>query len=122
FVLWSRRLDRRVIPRLTCAHNITSNTVGVYRFLARLQSQIGHTWLMWSWGQVRGAPHLPRVVIGGAIVSRESWEIAGRDLAPLRNGSTAARCRHLLALRETYGLPRWVALADGDNELAVDLD
>lgn len=122
FVLWSRRLGCRVIPRLTCAHNITNNTAALYRFLARLQFQAGYSWLEWSWGQVGRAPHLPRVVIGGAIVARESWTIVGRDLAPLRGRSTAARYVHLLALRETYGLPRWVALADGDNELAVDLD
>src|SRR5690606_22838692 len=44
FVLWSRRLERRVIPRLSCAHNITNNTVALYRFLARLQSQDGYPW------------------------------------------------------------------------------
>jgi thiopeptide-type bacteriocin biosynthesis protein len=122
FVLWSRRLECRVIPRLTCAHNITNNTVPLYRFLARLQSQAGYPWLVWSWGRLDRAPHLPRVVIGGAIVARETWTIAGHDLTPLRRASTATRHRHLLALRETYDLPRWVALADGDNELAVDLD
>jgi hypothetical protein len=99
FSLWSRRLGRRVVPRLSCAHNITNNTVALYRFLSRLQSQGCYPWLSWSWGPFAHAPHLPRVRIGAVIVARETWTIDRRDLSRLHEVSAGGRYRRMLALR-----------------------
>ena len=112
-VLRSRRLDREVLPRLTSAHNFGYRSLGVYRFLCSLQHQGTVPGLSWNWGALSGAPFLPRVTCGRLVLSRATWRLRGADLA---NDVDVA------ALRARRGLPRFVALADGDNELVIDLE
>jgi thiopeptide-type bacteriocin biosynthesis protein len=136
-VLRSRRLGREVIPRLTAAHNHASpSNLAVYRFLCALAEQ-GTGPAYWSWGVLDAMPFLPRVRHGRVVYARARWRLAAADLAPLEaafQGSNAAktpeqiraiRTRVFAAvgeLRRRLGLPRWIAIGDGDNELPVDLD
>jgi thiopeptide-type bacteriocin biosynthesis protein len=123
-VLRSRRRDREVLPRLTSAHNYERpGTLGVYRFLGALQAQGAAAGLVWSWGPLEAAPFLPRVRAGRCVLSRARWRLGPEDVAPL----TAARgddqlWRAAAELRARRRLPRWVVLAEADNELVVDLD
>jgi thiopeptide-type bacteriocin biosynthesis protein len=131
-VLRSRRLGREVVPRLTTAHNHVTRGLGVYRFLGALQSQHVTPGVTWDWGPLAQAPFLPRVVSGRVILSRARWNLTGDDLAAFReppgetpSGLRPSGARQFAAvqrLRERCRLPRYVALADGENELAVDLD
>ena len=123
-VLRSRRLGREVAPRLTSAHNVAAHGLGVYRFLAALQAQDGSS-VGWSWGALADAPRLPRVRIGRAVVARASWRLDAGELRDLARGSRAGRrdaFAAVQALRARRRLPRYVVVADGDNELCVDLD
>ena len=109
-VLRSHRLGREVLPRLTSAHNYgRPGTLGVYRFLGALQSQGRAAGLTWSWGALDGAPFLPRVRRGRIVLSRARWNLPAQAF---RDDDLRAR----------HGLPRWVAVADADNELVVDLE
>lgn len=47
-ILRSKRLNRRVIPRLTTAHNFT-NGLPIYRFLCDLQQQDAQLNVAWNW-------------------------------------------------------------------------
>lgn len=105
-VLRSARLDREVVPRLTTAHNVELRTLGVYRFLCALQNQNVARGLGWSWGPLASAPALPRVTSGRLVLARRRWTLRGEELAAL----------------PLDRLPRYVALADGDNELVCDLE
>ena len=49
-------LGRRVIPRLTSAHNYDAGSLGVYRFLCALQGQGVAAGLAWDWGPLGRAP------------------------------------------------------------------
>lgn len=119
FVLFSKKLGREVIPRLTSAHNFAAAPLGIYRFLCALQNRRD---LGWSWGPLAGAPFLPRVVRGRTVLSLARWNLAKDELAPLAKGTSAERFRAVQQLRERRALPRRVSLADGDNVLPVDLD
>jgi thiopeptide-type bacteriocin biosynthesis protein len=131
-VLRSRRLGREIVPRLTTAHNHVTRGLGVYRFLGALQSQHVSPGVTWDWGPLAQAPFLPRVVSGRVILSPARWNLTGDDLAAFReppgetpSGLRPSGARQFAAvqrLRERCRLPRYVALADGENELAVDLD
>src|SRR5690349_16520028 len=121
-VLRSRRLGREVVPRLTTAHNHVTRGLGVYRFLGALQSQHVTPGVTWDWGPLAQAPFLPRVVSGRVILSRARWNLTGDDLAAFREPPGAAQFAAVQRLRERCRLPRYVALADGENELAADLD
>jgi lantibiotic biosynthesis protein len=121
-VLRSRRLGREVIPRLTTAHNHTGHGLGVYRFLCALQHQQVTPGIMWDWGPLGQAPFLPRVVSGRVILSRARWNLGTSELAAFREPQGARQFTAVQRLRERRRMPRYVALADGDNELMADLD
>ncbi|MBZ0238363.1 MAG: lantibiotic dehydratase family protein, partial [Deltaproteobacteria bacterium] len=81
-VLWSRRLDREVLPRLTTAHNFRLRSLCIYRFLCALAGQ-GTSGVGFSWGPLAGAPFLPRVRLGRVILERASWTLDEAELAPI---------------------------------------
>jgi thiopeptide-type bacteriocin biosynthesis protein len=120
-VLRSARLGRRVLPRLTSAHNYHQSP-GIYRFLCALQAQGTAGDMAWDWGPLRDAPHLPRVGSGRLVLARAAWRVGGDELKALGAARGAARFRAVQGWRAARRLPRWVALADADNELPIDLD
>ena len=120
--LRSRSLGGRVIPRLTSAHNYDLGSLGVYRFLCALQGQGVAAELAWDWGPLRSAPFLPRVVTGKLVLARARWNAHKDELARLGRGDAVTRFRAVQTWRQTRRIPRWVSLADGDNELPVDLE
>jgi thiopeptide-type bacteriocin biosynthesis protein len=121
-VLRSASLGKQVVPRLTSAHNFSRRSVGMYRFLCSLQTQGVAGGVAWSWGVLERARFLPRVVSGRLVLSRARWRLEEGDIRGLRDARGAARFARAQALRGELGLPRWITLADGDNELPVDLD
>jgi thiopeptide-type bacteriocin biosynthesis protein len=118
-VLRSRSLGREVIPRLTTAHNTSSESLGAYRFLAAMQNAVG---MQWDWGALSTAPFLPRVVSGRLVLSRALWRVTGAEIGPIASASGAERYRLAQRFREEHRMPRYVVLSDADNELLVDFD
>jgi class I lanthipeptide synthase len=108
-VLRSRRLGRRVVPRLTCAHNVEWRGMSVYRFLCALQTQ-GPPRALGFWGPLEAAPFLPRVRHGRVVLARARWRLEAAALDDLD------RWRH------EHGVPRFVALVDFGGQQPVDLD
>lgn len=121
-VLRSRRSGVVVIPRLTTAHNFASpRNLAVYRFLCALQhEEMGG--LGFSWGPLESSGFLPRVRVGKLVLSLARWRLGGATLRELGECDEAERFARVQALRRERGLPRWVAVTDGDNVLPVDLD
>ena len=121
-VLRSRRLGREVIPRLTNAHNYSWGSLGVYRFLCALQTQGVAGGLTWDWGALQSAPFLPRVTTGRLVLSLAQWRVSKDEIKRLSEQRGAVLFQAMQAWRAERRLPRWVALADADNVLPVDLD
>lgn len=121
-VLRSPRLGRRVVPRLTSAHNYGQGSLGLYRFLCSLQAQGTREALYWSWGSLDAAPFLPRVASGRLVLERARWRVSAGEVRRLDALQGAERYRAVQAWRTERRLPRWVALVERDNELALDLD
>ncbi len=122
FVLRSRRLARRVVPRMTTAHNFAGWGVGAYRFLCLVQADGQRGSAYWSWGPLAASPFLPRVRVGDVVLSRARWQLSKADIRSLQQPDMAGRWMAMRQQREAWRLPRWVVLGDGDNELVVDLD
>jgi thiopeptide-type bacteriocin biosynthesis protein len=120
-ILRSARLGRRVVPRLTSAHNYHA-TQGLYRFLCALQAEGTAGELSWDWGPLRAAPFLPRVISARVVLSRANWNVSRDELLPAAQERGAMRFRLVQTWRAARRLPRWVALAAADNELPIDLD
>jgi hypothetical protein len=118
--LWSESLGKRVVPRLSCAHNIDRDTIGVYRLLAKLQYE-GVRSLALGWGTIDNiASFLPRLSCGRVIFSLARWRITKLEIESVKKhpgGLTGGA----LALRERRGLDEVVSLVDGDNVLRLNL-
>ncbi|MCW5805635.1 MAG: lantibiotic dehydratase [Deltaproteobacteria bacterium] len=136
-VLTSKRLGAEVLPRLSTAHNFRLRSLGVYRFLCALQTQDCAGGVGFAWGPLARMPYLPRVRLGRVVLHRAQWFLRADELEPLTRAVREARPRGkagmpaaerakilaaVAALRDRRGLPRFVALADGDHELPIDLD
>lgn len=98
--LFSSRLQKKVIPRLSSAHNPAQGP-HVYQFLVALQSQEHGFPLAWDWKELKEEPFLPRIMYQNICLCRARWRIKG--YIPLRS------------------LPRWVCLTNYDQELVLDL-
>lgn len=122
-ILRSRRLNKQVIPRLSTAHNYSYNALPVYRFLCDLQLQDKRPGMSFSWGSLQlQHSFLPRVTYKNTILYLASWTILAEEVKHLAALEDKALQQALHAFREQHGLPRNVVLADGDNELLVDLE
>jgi lantibiotic biosynthesis protein len=121
-VLRSDRLGREVVPRLSTAHNYTWRSLGVYRFLCALQHQDTAAGLTWDWGPLQQAPFLPRVVSGRLVLCRARWNVTEAELRALGQTRGADQFAAVQGWRAERQLPSYVALADRDNELVIDLD
>ncbi len=118
-VLRSARLDREVAPRLSTAHNYGNSELGTYRFLCALQ---GHDGFAWRWPEsAEMLPFLPRIRRGRAVLALARWRLDASELKELDRPTHAERMTAVAALRAARTLPAWIAVADGDNVLPVDL-
>lgn len=115
-ILRSRRLDKRVIPRLSCAHNFRKG-ISIYRFLCDLQHQDYPFSLRWNWGRHQSLPFLPRVTYKHLILSRARWHVSRKDMK-----NSARDTEDMDEIKSTLNLPSEVLLAEGDNELFLNLD
>ncbi|MEY2474393.1 MAG: lantibiotic biosynthesis protein [Actinomycetota bacterium] len=122
--LRSATLGCELIPRNTTAHNLRSSRIALYRFLGALQGDGRAEAMSWRWGHLDALPFLPRVTVGTrAVLARARWRVRGDDLKELRDAvDPAARLAATRALAQRHGIPRWVALAEADHEIVVDLD
>lgn len=118
--MFSKKHKKRVIPRLSSAHNFANSKLNIYKFLCGLQSQGIKAGFVWNWGILSNQPFLPRVSYKNIVVERASWSISKDELQNYRSesGISSERLSEFLKKRE---LPAIVVLADGDNELILDL-
>jgi thiopeptide-type bacteriocin biosynthesis protein len=123
-VLTSRRLQREVVPRLSCSHSHHSSPSVPYRFLASLQNDGVAEFLQWSWGEaLSSAPFLPRVRVGRVVLARARWRLLADELERLRRPTDArTRFAAVQQLRDHRQLPRFLSLELADRPLLVDLD
>jgi lantibiotic biosynthesis protein len=118
-VVSSRRLGRRVVPRLTSAHNHRWRGVAAYRFLCQLIAQ-GSAGGFDFWGPLAAAPWLPRVRRGRVVLQRAQWQLSLDELEAIEDKDKAFR--DIQAWRALRSVPRFALLITDGPELPVDFD
>ncbi len=118
-ILRSRKHNKRVIPRLTTAHNFSHRSLPVYKFLCDLQSQGIAYPNVWDWGSLAHLNHLPRVSYKNLILQKARWKITEKDIDGLPK-EVAGQASYFKAFRDKHGLPQRVVYAEADNELLID--
>jgi len=117
-VLRSIRLDKEIMPCFSNSYNITKATP-VYRFLADVCTQSMTYGYNWNWGAYAEETHLPRVEYKNFILQRERWTVKKEKV----NYDNCSELKpHIERLQKNLNLPRYLVLADGDNELFLDIE
>ncbi|HVI43540.1 MAG TPA: lantibiotic dehydratase [Chitinophaga sp.] len=119
-ILRSKRLNKRIIPRLSSAHNYSFNSLPIYKFLCDLQHQSIKSGVYWDWGVLGNRDHLPRVQYNKMIISRATWVFRKKDAEGIKE-DPVERIRYFDAYREKRKMPAHVIIAESDNELFLDL-
>lgn len=124
-VLHSKRLNKEIIPRMSTAHNYSGqNPMPVYHFLCDLQHQNGRTGLGFQWNDgAQMLDYLPRVVYKNCILSQARWTIYEKEIKAMTGIKSNEEL--LLKVKEWQkgrNIPDRVLLADGDNDLYVDMN
>jgi len=117
-ILRSKRLNKRVFPRLTNAHNFATG-LPVYRFLCELTYQHGYRYLAWDWGHLASNVFLPRIEYKHWILSRATWNIDQKMVTGLLDTQNLT-ADEWQVVRNAWNIPRFVQLRQGDSELLID--
>ncbi len=120
-VLRSKKLNRRVIPRLSTAHNFAMNSLPCINSYATCRRRGIAQPNIWDWGTLGNRKHLPRVVYKNLILKKARWKIADTDLTGIPE-SGQERKERLLAFRSERQMPQRVVYVEGDNELLIDFE
>ena len=121
--LRSKRYDREVMPRLTCAHNHSLSPIPVYRFLCDLQYRDATAGFAHGWsGMFSASEHLPRIEYDNIVLARERWKIDRKELEELEECGDAERDARFREFLHARGVATEVVIPDSDNELYLNLD
>jgi thiopeptide-type bacteriocin biosynthesis protein len=122
-VLYSQRLRKRIIPRLTAAHGFNGPSCPTaYQLLGYLQCKPVTNVPRFEWGPLEKLPTLPRVRMGRVIFAAARWRISRKECKDIRERSRYERFFAVQELRRNRNLPRWVLFSQNENKLPVDLD
>lgn len=102
-ILYDTQRQKRVIPKLSNAHNYTNSNYPLYQLLCDLTLQ-DRLVTNWDWGVLANQSFLPRVEIDGIVVTPARWII--QQPQELDNPA----------------IPKKVLLSLSDNQLLIDRD
>ena len=124
-VLRSKRLNKEIIPRMSSAHNYSGqSSMPVYHFLCDMQHQGGRSGLGFHWNEAaQQMDYLPRIIYKNCILSRARWNVYNNEVKVFAELKDATQLLvKIKEWRNSRDIPNKVILADGDNELYVDMD
>lgn len=116
-LLYSKRLNKPVLPNLMCSHNYSQDNLPYYKFLCDYQYRYSESNLRFSWGSLSDMfSYFPRVTYKQIILSLETWYFETSDL-PYPPSIVSIR----LWLNQ-HKIPRFFKLKEYDNYLVIDQD
>jgi len=121
--LFSKRLKKEVVPRLTNAHNYAKNALPIYYFLALMQTQNKRSGVFFSWSDVEELlDFLPRVTYKNAILSVAKWKVLKAEISKWKQAQNDEELLSVIQTwRKTKKVPRYIVFSQGDNKLLFDL-
>ncbi|WP_454046807.1 lantibiotic dehydratase family protein [Chryseobacterium sp. Marseille-Q8038] len=124
-ILRSKKLNKRVIPYLTNAHNYYTNTLPVYHFLSDLHAQHIRPGLYFNWGDLEYIyTFLPRIEYHNIILSKARWKITEKDIFLLDQLKDNKKdfLEELKSWRNKRKIPNWIQWSKFDNTLTMTLE
>jgi len=121
--LRSKKLNKIVVPRLSSAHNYSFGALPIYQFLADMQLQGKQPGIFFNWGVLENQfTYLPRAVYKNVVLKEAQWNFTKKDIEVLNNKQGAGFTEAVKTFKEKWQLPSLIILADGDNELLINLE
>lgn len=105
--LWSQSRLRQVLSRLSCAHNFSQRSLGIYRFLATLGQQYGLMPQFSLLASLRQSKFMPRIMMVPVILAEASWEVPYLRFVGLVVAGQSDRTAWQF-LQQEYQLDEWV--------------
>lgn len=117
-ILRSKKLNKRIIPKLSNAHNFYNSESAAYKFLCGIQSQHQDNLnLNINYSAIKKR-FIPRINYQNIVLHRASWILHENDINAIRKSGTP-----LLELKKflhRWKVSKFVVLVQGDNELFLD--
>lgn len=121
-ILFSKRLNKRILPRKTHMHNHVTNSLPLYHFLADLQDQGSNSsFAIFGTELLKAFIFFPRLYYKTTIISPAMWNFGESITEQLKNINEGDDS-FIHELRVKYRIPQRVLHVDGDNDLLVDFD
>lgn len=121
-VLRSKRLGKEIIPRLSNAHNYSSNPLPIYHFLCDLQNQ-NSMGFAFHWGALENDfSYLPRLTYKDAVLGRATWNINKNDIDAILANDEKDAVRVVREYQQKRDLPNVIYIAQGDNEVLINFE
>lgn len=121
-VLRSKRLNKEIIPRLSNAHNFSSNALPMYHFLCDIQNQSSFG-MGFSWGALQSEfEFLPRVSYKDVLFTRATWNISKNEIEAILANDESKAVEVVRAFRASKQVPDLVYIAQGDNEVLINFN
>lgn len=117
--LRSKKYNRRIIPRLTTAHNFALRSLPIYKFLCDTQFQNLALLNVWDWGDLENIKHLPKVTYKNIILKRARWVVEEKDIENVPSDEKLYK-NFFDSFRNHLNIPYRVVYVEGDNELLID--
>lgn len=122
-ILRSQRLNKRIIPRLSTAHNYHRyENLSIYKFLCSIHNQNNRNRINLNWGVLTNMPFLPRVIYKNLILFKATWRLECQPLKPLHSMSDIELEKAISEWRLKHKIPKDVVLRDADNKLYVNFE
>ncbi|MGZ3831534.1 MAG: lantibiotic dehydratase, partial [Mucilaginibacter sp.] len=121
-ILYSRKHQKRVIPRLSSAFNYNKNNLSVFRLLCDLQHQGLSGNLNFELSNFfPGLNYYPRVEYADAILYPATWHLSNDDFKTATMAPEDQQQTLFNQIKDRLSLPKWVALTVHDNQLVFNL-
>jgi lantibiotic biosynthesis protein len=123
-VLKSISLNKEIRPCLTNAHNYSMHSLPVYHFLSDMQTQNMLSSLQIDLGVIElSAKFIPRITLNGNIILRQAkWQLIRTDYECMLGAKGNKLGDQFAQLRAKFNFPKYIALAEADNELVIDTE
>ena len=120
-ILFSKKHNKRILPRKTHMHNHVNNSLPAYNFLADLQEQGGNRSFMFFGRELlRLFVFMPRCYYKNVIISAAMWHLTSAIIEQLKVAEGKIPTEAIEKIRKQYNIPNLVLHVEGDNELLVD--
>jgi thiopeptide-type bacteriocin biosynthesis protein len=118
-ILISKKLKKRIIPRLSSAHNFLSSTNSVYKFLSSLQNQsLQNLYLDPDFANSKKR-FFPRIMYKNVILHQASWILQESDIKTIKTSKEPFK--EFDKYIKKWNVEKYILLCQGDNELFLDI-